>query len=418
MLLNLDFYNFRSFKEHGSFTTEPTSSEAKIDNLLEERTGDGMQKSLKVSLLFGANASGKTNIVKLMYRIRRWVLNLDNREGDSIPLYDPFKFDNQSATAPSGFAIEFTAPIEDRKAIVRYRYEVKFEEYEILEERLLFYPQGRQTLIFERIKSEDERLDTIKSGPTIKKVTKLSVFKNQLLLSKFLIDTPHQDITPAARFFSNMVVSNGYHEDCLLGIDKELKQWLTKNSEYKDKLAEFLSACDTGVNNFEVIKQNNDYQVESYHTKYKDGEDDGSERLPFENESFGTRALFIIGCHILKALSTGSPLWVDEMDSGLHSYVSKLIMGLFRNVNINKNHAQLIFTTHDVNLLDQDVIRKDQVWFTEKNEKGESELYSLSDFAEVRETTPFAKWYMNNKFGGVPSLASIENIFKKNGKEE
>jgi len=84
---------------------------------------------------------------------------------------------------------------------------------------------------------------------------------------------------------------------------------------------------------------------------------------------------------------------------------------IFRNQRINRYNAQLIFTTHDVNLLNQNTIRKDQVWFTSKDEQGVSELFSLSDFEDVREDTPFAKWYMNNKFGGVPLPASVGKAF-------
>lgn len=93
-------------------------------------------------------------------------------------------------------------------------------------------------------------------------------------------------------------------------------------------------------------------------------------------------------------------------------------MDIFRNERINRNNAQLIFTTHDVNLLDQNTIRKDQIWFTEKNEVGVSEIFSLSDFEDVREDTPFAKWYLNNKFGGVPSLKPLEKLFVDDGKNE
>ena len=99
------------------------------------------------------------------------------------------------------------------------------------------------------------------------------------------------------------------------------------------------------------------------------------------------------------------------MDSGLHSYITQLIVDIFRNARINRNNAQLIFTTHDVNLLDQNTIRKDQVWFTEKDQYGASEIFSLSDFEDVREDSLFAKWYLNNKFGGVPSLQSLEKLF-------
>ena len=161
------------------------------------------------------------------------------------------------------------------------------------------------------------------------------------------------------------------------------------------------------------------YKRQSQHGLYNDGEDLGKTAdLPLKEESFGTRSLFLIGCYILQALQNGSPFFIDEMDSGLHSYITQLIVDIFRNERINRNNAQLIFTTHDVNLLDQNTIRKDQVWFTEKNEQGVSEIFSLSDFEDVREDTLFAKWYLNNKFGGVPSLKPLEKLFVDYGKNE
>ena len=91
--------------------------------------------------------------------------------------------------------------------------------------------------------------------------------------------------------------------------------------------------------------------------------------------------------------------------------MSEFIIDLFTNPRINRKNAQLIITSHDINLMNEDKLRRDQVWITSKNEKGESELYSLADFEGVRENTPFAKWYMANKFGGLPNIRHIEDLF-------
>ena len=177
-------------------------------------------------------------------------------------------------------------------------------------------------------------------------------------------------------------------------------------------LAELLAFADTGMTGFQMIKRSDGVEVTSQHGLYQDGKEVGEMAdLPLKEESFGTRSLFLIGCHILQALQNGNPFFIDEMDSGLHSYITQLIVDIFRNARINRNNAQLIFTTHDVNLLDQNTIRKDQVWFTEKDQYGASEMFSLSDFEDVREDSLFAKWYLNNKFGGVPSLQSLEKLF-------
>lgn len=412
MILNLEFKNYRSFKGSCSFTTEPTSSKAKANNLCEiETKAEGSKKALKISLIFGANASGKTNLIKFLYGFRRWVLNMDNRVGEDIVLYQPFRFDRETANVPIEFSLEFIAQK------IRYKYEVSFTKTQIESESLISYPNGKQTQLYERtLLPDDKESDTIKLGASLAAYKPFNVFKNQLLLSKFLKDTPCKPITNAAKYLADMVISNGFHEDTILGEDKEMLRWLYSHPDNKKMLVEFLAFADTGVADFQLEKRSGNVEVTSLHGLYKDGEDIGKTDLPFREESFGTRALFIIGCHILQALQSGSPFFIDEMDSGLHSYVTQLIVDIFRNERINKKNAQLIFTTHDVNLLDQNTIRKDQVWFTEKDEYGVSEIFTLSDFDDVREDTLFAKWYLNNKFGGVPSLQSLEKLFVENGK--
>lgn len=414
MILNLEFKNYRSFKGICSFTTEPTSSKAKVENLYEEETiAEGNKKALKISLIFGANASGKTNIIKFLYGFRRWVLNLDNRVGENITLYQPFKFDSATVNAPIEFAMEFIAQK------VRYKYEVRFTRLQIEAESLISYPNGKQTQLFERILlPEDKESDTLKFGASLSTFKPFQVFKNQLLISKFLKDTPCEPITNAARYLADIVISNGFHEDTMLGEDKEMLRWLYSHPDNKEMLAEFLTFADTGLTDFQLEKRSDGVEVTSLHGLHKDGEDSGKTTdLPLKEESFGTRALFIIGCHILKALQSGSPFFIDEMDSGLHSYITRLIVDIFRNERINKHKAQLVFTTHDVNLLDQNTIRKDQVWFTEKDKYGVSEMFTLSDFEDVREDTLFAKWYLNNKFGGVPSLQPLEKLFVEDGEK-
>lgn len=413
MILNLEFKNYRSFKGSCSFTTEPTSSKAKANNLCEVETkAEGSKKALKISLIFGANASGKTNLIKFLYGFRRWVLNMDNRVGEDIVLYQPFRFDRETANVPIEFSLEFIAQK------IRYKYEVSFTKMQIESESLISYPNGKQTQLYERtLLPDDKESDTIKLGASLAAYKPFNVFKNQLLLSKFLKDTPCKPITNAAKYLADMVISNGFHGDTILGEDKEMLRWLYSHPDNKKMLVEFLAFADTGVADFQLEKRSGNVEVTSLHGLYKDGEGIGKTDLPFREESFGTRALFIIGCHILQALQSGSPFFIDEMDSGLHSYVTQLIVDIFRNERINKKNAQLIFTTHDVNLLDQNTIRKDQVWFTEKDEYGVSEIFTLSDFDDVREDTLFAKWYLNNKFGGVPSLQSLEKLFVENGKK-
>ncbi|MBK8627426.1 MAG: ATP-binding protein [Saprospiraceae bacterium] len=161
----------------------------------------------------------------------------------------------------------------------------------------------------------------------------------------------------------------------------------------------------------EISSKNNPFQVFGIHDVYKNESIIGDEYLPFANESTGTQSLYVLGGKILSILESGGVLAIDELDTSLHPFITKMIVMIFQNKNLNPKNAQLIFTTHDVTLLDRDLIRRDQIWISEKDEKGVSDLYSLQDFDGVREDTPFDKWYLAGKFGGLPKIESIESIF-------
>ena len=413
MILNLSFSNYRSFKDECVFSMEPSKSEAKGENLCQVDTTDGSTlQVLKVAVIFGANASGKTNIVKFLYRLKRWVLNQDIMAGKSVPLYDPFKFDEDFLDYPCSFSIEFIANG------VRYKYYVKFNKREVLTEKLDYWPNGRIITLYDREIGNDASYHQINAHPSLK-IKSLQVFPNQLLLSKFVIDTPCEEITKAAIYIATITISNGYHEDMLLGKLKECASWLMEEKSRADKLKEFLIFANTGLNGFQATLKGENVEVDGFHRRFKDQIEVGKSALPFQEESFGTRALFLLGCTILQSLENGSPLFADEIDSGLHVYINQLIVNIFKDKRINNKNAQLIFTTHNVNLLDPNIIRKDQIWFVEKDGYGNSELYALTDFEDVRETTPFAKWYMASKFGAVPTLKSLEGLFVENdGTEE
>jgi hypothetical protein len=408
MILNIEIKNYRSFKKACMLTMEANSSKAKIENVCNIILSDQSSIDiLKSSIIFGANASGKTNIIRFLYQFKK-LLRSEFGLGDSpVFLYDPFIFDSEYINHPSEFTIDF---IIDN---VKYSYSFIYDRMSILEEKLIYYPNGRPALLFEREIMEDRHL--LKIGSSLKKVS-FEVFKNRLLLSKFAIDTPHNLITPAAQYLSNIIVIDGYLPTLHVGSFDSVVEWILQSSKNEQRLSQLLEYADTGIKSFK-IKENPEknyrkYDVKAGHALYKNKDNTQQEEyLPIYEESYGTRSLFILGGTILQALDEGLPIFVDEIDSGLHTYITKFLTDLFRNERINSKNAQLILTTHDVNLLDQDTIRRDQIWFTEKDEYGCSELFSLSDFEDVREDTPFSKWYLNDKFGAVPYLKSIEKLF-------
>lgn len=414
MISDIYFKNYRSFKDDCNFTMEASSSEAKSDNVFTTPISDSNTEDLlKIAIIYGANASGKTNIIRLLYSLRSVISKpSETQGGEGVKIYDPFRLDGESDNQPTEVSINF---IIDG---IKYIYSLKYNQDEFLSEKLVYYPKGAVALLFEREAVEDQN-SGLKSyqpkyGTSISKPSKLkfSVFNNKLILSKFLYDIPNDLITPVAKYLANIHIANGYHNLMISKLWNEIRDWLSENNDRKKKLVELLAFADLGIKTFKVATGEEELKkVMLVHERYNAGEIMDDIDFPFENESYGTRQLFVLGGKILQSLESGMPLLVDEMDTGFHTYISSFILDIYRNKRINKKNAQLILTTHDINLLNEDNLRRDQVWFTEKSDKGISELYSLSDFEGVREDTAFAKWYMANKFGAVPTIRSLEKLF-------
>ena len=123
-----------------------------------------------------------------------------------------------------------------------------------------------------------------------------------------------------------------------------------------------------------------------------------------EKESSGTRILFILSYYLLEAFEKGRVMIIDEFEKSLHPQIVRILIQMFNNADINKNNAQLIFTTHNVSLLSNELFRRDQIWFTEKDDSGNTELYALSQIDGVRKDIPYDKWYMSGRFGATPEV--------------
>jgi AAA15 family ATPase/GTPase len=186
---------------------------------------------------------------------------------------------------------------------------------------------------------------------------------------------------------------------------------LNRDPGLMKRLNELLRFADTGIKGLKISTEFDG--INAIHPMFQDGKLLSEEAsLHLDEESNGVRTLFTFGVRILRTLQEGGIIFVDELETSLHPYLSKVLVLMFQSERINKKNAQMIFTTHDTNLLDRTIFRKDQVWFAEKDEFGVTDLYSLQDFPDVREDTPFDKWYLAGKFGGIPDIKSIESLFE------
>lgn len=421
MILQLKVKNYRSYKEETVFSLEANSSSHKIENVFEITNDKQKSRLLKTAIIYGANASGKSNVIRAFFGLRKFIL-FKPKVGDVIELYEPFKFDVVKKAEPCEFELTFVGPNN-----IKFIYKTAIVIDRVLEEELYYYPNGKKTTVFKRAKyREGNRAQKGILGDRFGK-KEINIFENQLILSKFGDDEPHELLTDVFLYFRNIEIINATsenHKDFFL---KKVSEEVYNDHLFKSKLAKLIKAADTKVNNFYITKTDdenlsklnseakkiadkNPYVLSGIHDLYDNDSVIGTETLPFSQESTGTQSIYFLGGKILKALELGNTLIVDELDTSLHPFITKMIVMLFQSQTTNPKNAQLIFTTHDVSLLDRDLIRRDQVWIAEKSDKGSTELYSLQDF-DVREDTPFEKWYLAGKFGGLPQIKSIESLF-------
>lgn len=381
---------------------EATASQAKPENVASVQLQNKNIRVLKSSLIYGSNASGKTTVIRALHALWSEINGMvPKKGGEGVTLYDPFVLDKESINKPSFMEVVFIA--EGKK----YVYSVSFDRYSFLDERLECYMNGKSiSTLFSRDTSKGSvhapKYTSMKGQP------KFTVYPNKLIITKFLIDTPHPIIQPAADFLSRIGFANSYSY-AMKGILWDEARELLKDNEYQSKLRRILNYVDFGITDFKMPEDNKLENVMLTHKTSIDGE--GNNIILMREESLGTNTLFLLGPKIIQALNFGSPLFVDELDSAFHSHISNFILKMFSSSKINPKNAQLIIVTHDVTLMREDNIRRDQIWFTEKNDSGVSDLFALSDFEGVRENTPFSKWYLLSKFGAVPSINDVEAVF-------
>jgi len=429
MILNIGFKNYRSFKDFVNFSmvAEPSKSKSKnISNIVIGK--DDNIRVLNVATIFGANASGKSTLLRGMDEISKFIVNKDITVGSDIEAYDPFVFFEETKKQPVEFSIDFVINK------VKYSYFIAFNKKNILQEKLIYFPNNKGVDLFQRQNANNAEIVTHYGiiGSKSKK-QKIEIFHNQTILSKFGSDIPNEIISLVFLYFKELTIVNAVNSAMLTSFNKVLKRECDEDKTFFSKINEIVRFVDTGINMLSLSKADDDefkfpkdfsedlknkiiednrYKLVSLHNYFKNDKLlRDNEPFPFEEESHGTKKLFTLSGVLLRAIEKGHPIFIDEFETSLHPYLSKTLISLFQSKKINKNNAQLIITTHDTNLFDRHLLRKDQIWMTEKDKYGKTDLFSLQDFSDVREDTPFEKWYLAGKFGALPKIKSIESLF-------
>lgn len=366
---------------------------------------DQKKKCLKASIIYGANASGKSNVINAFWYMVDFVLNSHEKQLGRPTGRIPFRFDKKCPSESSSFEVIFV------QGKVRYAYGFSATETEVTEEYLYHYANGRQAVVFERKNTDEYRFT---SDIDLQNSLKERNSPNKLYLST-AANWNYEKVKAAFAWFSECRIICKFSPTDAYGLNAALSM----DKAYLDKIAKMLQVADLGIkalNLKEGIDEDSEKRIgqsRQWDMKFSlsaihqvVGSDNSPElySLDMGEESDGTNSyLQLIGI-VQKVLEKGGLLVADEMDAHLHPLLSKHILTLFNSAEYNPYGAQLIFTSHNTNLLDLDILRRDQIWFTEKDERtAATDLFSLDDFS-VRKDNKVERSYLLGKFGAVPFI--------------
>ena len=413
MILEFSITNFLSFKDKVTFSMFANSTSGLEDNYIISNKN----RILKTAAIYGANASGKTNLFAVLNNVGYMLRNSNNLDINDKLRIDSFKFDKETINKPSQFEISF---IVDE---VRYEYGFIADENAIHEEYLYYSPNGRIKKIFERANTNQYSFPKNDEGI-------LNDIAQKNSPNKFFIATattwnyektriPYNFLSYDLNAFNNLIALR----------DVAIREYFKNDKDLKEFALDFLKKADFNIEDFKVVEielpdeilyRMTDANQNGVNIRKKQKlftaffKHKGSDvEISYDNESKGTQIVFCFIPFIMDAINKGMVLVVDELDRSLHPYLVEMIVQMFNDPNINKNNAQLIFNTHFTNLLNLNSLRRDQIWFIEKvGNSGISDLYVLSDFS-VRKEENIEKGYMLGRFGAVPSIKTYLNLWQE-----
>lgn len=414
MLIDFTVENYKSIKDSMTFTMEATAIKDHSKNIFE----DGKKNLLKSAVIYGPNASGKSNLLNAMNFMRDFITYsaTEYKQNDTIDV-EPFELNSHTENQPSLFEITFVSNK------IRYRYGFRLDN-NIVHDEWLFQTKVRETKLFIRTKQEFDLSTSFSEGRLIVKEDKTR--ENALFLSvvaQFNGNISNEISNWFNQFNITSNVNNNKFEHYTLNMLKE--------QTHKSKILKLLLSVDMGIKDVEMQTTDVEYEkvpfviqkmikddkaekskitqseIITKHMQYDEqNEYIGDIEFKLKNESTGTKKFLLLAGPIVETLDNGEILVIDELDNSFHTQMTEFIIELFNSKETNPKKAQLIFATHDTNLLTHKLFRRDQIWFVEKNIYGESEIFSLIDFG-ARKDTSLEKNYLEGKFGGVPHIYNL-----------
>ena len=421
MLIEFSVTNYRSFLTPQSLTlTANTATELQEENTFVSPVLN-LPRLLCSAVVYGPNAAGKSNLVQAIAFMKRFVLSSakESQEGEEIDVTS-FLFKLQNSRNPSEFEVLF---IQDD---IRYQYGFAANSKRVTGEWLFAYPEGRAQKWFERNYDPETHKDIWYFGSKFtghRRVWQEATRSNALFLST-AIQLNNEQLKPVFKWFDKTLVVLGKRES----IAPVFSTGECEEKEKKKNILKFMNAADLSITDISLEKK--EFSMEDLpsdmpqdlkeeigrelegkkltrvflmHPSSDRGEDVS---LELDEESAGTRKIFALAGPWLDVLDNGFVLFVDELDTSLHPLLVRFLLSLLHNPETNRHNAQLVFATHDTTVLDQTLLRRDQVWFIEKDKENASRLYPLSDY-KPRKGEALQKGYLYGRYGALPFAGEL-----------
>ena len=420
MLLRFGVTNHLSLRDRQELSLVASSLDDAPEGLIDCAHVPG-DRLLPAIVIYGTNASGKSNLIDAI-RWTKLAVQRSHSHGDpNEPIHRaPFILDAACVLAPTQVEVDFVV------GDVRYHYGFEATDEAFVAEWLYSFPHDKRQVLFERQGLKFRFGRNLKGrNQVISELTR----PNSLFLSA-AAQNRHEELSAIQKFFQSIQIdaeqSTGSSTlaDRLVGKDQD------------DRIVQFLSAAGTGIVGYQVEEQELDERLQKMHDVINSvikthlggplthdamshkrrsvklahkNKADENVYFEFERESMGTRRLMVLLVSVFRALDAGTPLIVDELDASLHTHACELLFQLFASRDTNPKGAQLIATTHDTNLLHSKYLRRDQVWFTEKDREGATHLYPLTEF-RTRKSDNLARGYLQGRFGAIPFAGHVAEL--------
>lgn len=389
MLLQFSVSNYRSIKDKATISMKATKDNALAECVISP---DGKAQLLPVIALYGANAAGKSNVLKAMLLMKDMVCGASAKplKGGALP-QEPFAFQEDTSASTSFEIIYYYMGI-------KYAYGYSFNKEKIVEEYLYHWPNGREALVFSRKDGQYEFRESIQEQTTLAGRTP----DNRLYLVSSNEWNCKQTEKAYFWFQRNLLALT----DAGMANDATLAN-IRKGNGNKNKVLQEMLLADLGICDVVLSGTKDQPTISTVHQLQENGQDTKYSLL-LNQESMGTQRFFSRIGLWLDTMEQGAVLVVDEIETSMHPLLTRHLVEMIQDPLINKNHAQLIFTTHDTGLLDLTLLRRDQIWFAEKDtDTMQTDVYALTDYSP-RKGENIAKGYLQGRYGAIPFVGGAQ----------